>query len=262
MDRPHRDRDQTQAARDRERLVEAHLPLARALARRYANRGVPLEDLEQVAAVGLLNAVNRYDPSRGRELASFATPTIMGELRRHFRDTAWGMRVPRGLQEQHLAVRREIDALTVEQGATPSVAAVAERTGLSAEDVLDAIAAGRAWRPDSLQAPADPDAPDGGREERIGDEDPGFDRAEDRAVLSDALRSLPARERVIVHLRFARGLTQSEIAERVGISQMHVSRLLRRSIEALRVSTGHEPRDEPEPGSAEPGLDAAAERGA
>jgi RNA polymerase sigma-B factor len=204
----------------------------RGLARRYADRGEPLDDLVQVGTIGLIKAIDRFDPSRGFKLASFATPTILGEIRRHFRDRSWTVRVPRGIQEARAQIAHAVDELAAVNGRSPSVREIAEATGLSTDDVLDALAAGSAQRP----APLDALGTDGEDEVGIsvGTEDPGFEQAEARATLDSGLAGLPARERVILHLRFEEGLTQSQIAERVGISQMHVSRLIRRAIESLR----------------------------
>jgi RNA polymerase sigma-B factor len=223
---------------DREALIIAHLPLVRSLARRYANRGESLDDLVQVGTVGLIKAVDRFDPSLGRELASFAAPTILGEIRRHFRDRAWSVRPPRSLQDAHADVSTAVERLSVELGHTPSVAEIAEETGLDAESVLDAILVGSAYRPLSLSRP-----PAGSDEDdpiELGVDDEGFAAAEQRATLGDGLQQLPIRERLILQLRFGEGLSQSQIAGRVGISQMHVSRLIRRALDVLRDRIGAE----------------------
>jgi RNA polymerase sigma-B factor len=206
------------------------VPLARALARRYAGRGEPLDDLVQVGMVGLINAVDRFDPARGADLVSFAAPTILGEIRRHFRDRAWAMHVPRGLREAQATVSRAVEELTGRLGRTPSVDDIANEVGMSTEDVLDAMAAHAAYRPASLSALR----AEGTDTIDVGDIDAAFEYAEGRACLSDGLRHLPARERVILHLRFEEGLTQSEIGERVGLSQMHISRLIQQALEHLR----------------------------
>ena len=215
----------------RDELIVEHLPLVHALARRYANRGEPLDDLVQVGTVGLIKAVDRFDSSRGSDLAAFAAPTILGEIRRHFRDKAWAVRVPRALQERHALVARAVEDVTPRLGRSPSVAEVAQECGLSEEDVLDAMAAGDAYRPLTLSPPL-------GDEEGTGIDpgaaDPEFEHADDRVALRDGLEQLPARERLILLLRFREGLTQSEIAAQIGISQMHVSRLIRRALETLR----------------------------
>jgi RNA polymerase sigma-B factor len=220
------------SAAERERLIVEHLPLVRGLARRYADRGEPLDDLVQVGTIGLIKAIDRFDPSRGFRLASFATPTILGEIRRHFRDRSWTVRVPRGIQEARAQIAHAVDDLSARNGRSPSVREIAEATGLSTDDVLDALAAGSAQRPAPLAAPGADGEEEGGI--AVGTEDPGFEQAEARATIDAGLAGLPARERVILHLRFEEGLTQSQIAERIGISQMHVSRLIRRAIERLR----------------------------
>ncbi|MEW6583641.1 MAG: SigB/SigF/SigG family RNA polymerase sigma factor [Actinomycetota bacterium] len=220
------------ARNDREAAIIAHLGLARALARRYANRGEPLDDLEQVAIVGLINAVDRFDPSKGADFRSFAAPTILGELRRHFRDRAWAMRVPRGLKDDYARVTAAVEALTGRLGRTPGVSEIAAEAHLSDEQVLDAIAAHGAYRPQSLSVT--PWTEEEGSATDIATEEPGYERAEGRTVIERGMRHLPSRERVILHLRFEEGLIQSEIAERLGISQMHVSRLISRALETLR----------------------------
>jgi len=221
---------------ERERLIVEHLPLVRGLARRYADRGEPLDDLVQVGTIGLIKAIDRFDPSRGVKLASFATPTILGEIRRHFRDRSWTVRVPRGIQEARAQITHAVTELSATNGRSPSVREIAEETGLSTDDVLDALAAGSAQRPASLSA-AGADGEDEG-DIAVGTRDPGFEQAEARATLDAGLAGLPARKRVILHLRFEEGLTQSQIAERIGISQMHVSRLIRRAVEVLREQAG------------------------
>ena len=217
-----------------------HLPFARALARRYTNRGESLDDLEQVAVIGLINAVDRFDPARGSDFRSFAAPTILGEVRRHFRDRAWAMRVPRGLKDDYARVVSATEALTVRLGRTPSVAEIAQEAQIADERVLDAIAARGAFRPQLLSA-----GPPGEEEDfeiEITDDEPGYEQAEGRTVLAHGMRHLSPRERVILHLRFERGLIQSEIAEQLGISQMHVSRLISRALETLRrVADGGRP---------------------
>jgi len=220
----------------REQVILAHLPLVRSLARRYANRGEPLDDLIQVGTLGLIKAIDRFDPSRGRELSTFATPTILGEIRRHFRDRAWAVHVPRGIQDAHGRVSRVVDELTTRLGRSPSIDEIAAETDLSPDEVLDAMAAGSAYRPMSLSRP-----PAGAEDEDpidVGATDPGFERADGRVAIGGGLKRLPARERVILHLRFQEGLTQSEIAARVGISQMHVSRLIQKALDRLREDAG------------------------
>jgi RNA polymerase sigma-B factor len=225
---------------ERERLIMEHLPLVRGLARRYAERGEPLDDLVQVGTIGLIKAIDRFDPARGYKLASFATPTILGEIRRHFRDRSWTVRVPRGIQEARARIAQAVDELSASQGRSPSVREIADAADLSMEDVLDALAAGSAQRPAPLASPGREGEEDEGI--AVGLEDPGFEQAEARATLDAGLAELPARERVILHLRFEEGLTQSQIAAQVGVSQMHVSRLIRRALERLRESAEGAPQ--------------------
>ena len=220
---------------DRDALIMELMPLVRALARRYANRGEPLDDLIQVGTIGLIKAIDRFDPDRGTELASFATPTILGEIRRHFRDRTWMVHVPRGLQDAHSSVNRTIDEMTSRLRRSPAVHEVATELGLSQDEVLDAIAAGAAYQPLSLSRPLsgfDDEPLD------VSVEEEGFEWAEGRASIGNRVAELPTREQRILELRFDEGMTQSEIAERIGISQMHVSRLLAKALKTLRESVG------------------------
>jgi RNA polymerase sigma-B factor len=226
----------------RDELITIHLGLAEYLARRFANRGEPLDDLIQVASVGLLKAVDRFDPDRGLEFSTYATPTIVGELKRHFRDKGWAVRVPRRVQELHLRLAKVVNTLGQELGRSPTIEEIAQHAEVTEEEVLEAIEAGHAYRFASL------DAPSGGGEEdsgtlasQLGDEDPALEDLEHRVALSPLLSTLPPRERTILHLRFFEGMTQSEIASRLGISQMHVSRLLARSLSQLRDQADDEP---------------------
>jgi RNA polymerase sigma-B factor len=218
----------------RDELVEEHAPLAHFLASRFANRGEQRDDLVQVALVGLFKAVERFDPDRGLQFSTFATPTILGELKRHFRDRGWAVRVPRRVQELHLQLGRIVSTLGQEHGRSPTPAEVAERAGVSEEAVLEAMEAGSLYRLVSLDGSVTPDDEGGELASCLGDDDPEFERIEHRSEIDELLEVLPARERRIVELRFFEGMTQSEIAERVGVSQMHVSRLLTRSLELLR----------------------------
>jgi RNA polymerase sigma-B factor len=218
----------------RDELVEEHAPLAQFLAGRFANRGEPRDDLVQVALVGLFKSVERFDPGRGLQFSTFATPTILGELKRHFRDRGWAVRVPRRVQELHLQLGRIVSALGQEEGRSPTPAEVAERAGVSEEAVLEAMEAGSLYRLVSLDGSVTPDDEGGELMACLGAEDSGFRRIEHRSEIAELLNVLPERERRIVELRFFDSLTQSEIAERVGVSQMHVSRLLTRSLERLR----------------------------
>jgi RNA polymerase sigma-B factor len=214
----------------RERVVAQMLPLARSLARRYANKGEPLDDLEQVASVGLIKAIDRFDCSRDVRFASYAVPTIAGELKRHFRDRSWMMRVPREVQELTGRIPVVRDRLANDLSRSPTSAELARALDCDEEQVLEALAAAAAFRMLSLDHPF---LDGGGPLESLGGDDDGFERAEARAMLAEGLHELPAREREIVRLRFYEGLTQREIAQRIGISQMHVSRLIRRSVERL-----------------------------
>ncbi len=222
----------------RNELVEAHLGLAEYLARRFTNRGEPLDDLVQVASLGLTKAVDRFDPERGLEFTTFATPTILGELKRHFRDKGWAVRVPRRVQELHLRVTRVIDDLSLELGRPPTYPEVAVRAGVSEDEVVEAVDAGSAYRSASLDAGRNDDDDSPGLLGQLGAPDAELDRAERRASLSPLLAKLPEREQSMLYLRFYEGLTQSEIAKRLGISQMHVSRLLTRSLQQLREQAG------------------------
>jgi RNA polymerase sigma-B factor len=223
----------------RDELTERFLPLARELALRYRHTDEPLEDLTQVACLGLVKAVDRFQPDRGTRFMSYAVPTILGELKRHFRDKGWALHVPRDLQERALAVGRARETLSKKLGRSPSVKEVAAGLCCGVEDVLEASEAATAYDTASLQAPIGSRA---GDEETallgdtLGGEDQGYDFVELRGAVSDAWADLPAREREIVRLRFAEDLTQREIGERVGISQMHVSRLLRRALDRLQAA--------------------------
>jgi RNA polymerase sigma-B factor len=218
----------------RDQLVAAHMSLAAYLARRFANRGQPLEDLVQVASVGLLKAIDRFDPGLGVEFSTYATTTIVGELKRHLRDRGWAVRAPRRMQDLYLTLSQVIDSLSQELGRSPNIAELAAEVQVSEEDVLEALEAGQAYRFASLDAPAPADVPSGDLSERLGQEDEELARAEERATLDPLLERLPDRQRQVVELRFFDGLTQSEIARRLGISQMQVSRLLTRSVAQLR----------------------------
>jgi len=217
----------------REEVAELLLPLARSLARRYAGKGEPLEDLEQVASLGLLKAIDRFDVTRDVRFATFAVPTIAGELKRHFRDRGWMLRVPREVQELSARVTRCREALTREHGRSPTVTQVAAALGESTERILDALRAADAYRMMSLDEPV-LGGDGGGVLDAVGGEDQGFVRAEERAMLQTGLEVLAPREREILMLRYVDGMTQREIARAVGVSQMHVSRLIRRSVDSMR----------------------------
>ena len=226
----------------RDEIVASQVGLAEYLARRFKNRGEPIEDLIQVALLGLLKAVERFDPSRGLEFSTFATPTIVGELKRHFRDKGWAVRVPRRVQELHLRMGTVVNNLSQELGRSPTIPEIAQRAEVSIDEVLEAMEAGRAYRFSSIDAPAgdDDDRAQSPAAAQLGEDDSGLEEVEQRMLLSPLIASLPKREQMIIHLRFFRGMTQSEIASRLGISQMHVSRLLARSLAQLRDRAGAE----------------------
>jgi RNA polymerase sigma-B factor len=225
----------TRDPRLREQLVHRYLPLARYAASQYRRGSEPFDDLLQVASVGLLKALDRYDPIRGAAFSSYALPTMAGELRRHFRDRGWAVRPPRDLQEQALAVERAGEELGTELGRSPTVEELAERLQLEVEVVLEAREALTARMSTSLSTPAHgADDEDLSLETRLGADDDGYAGAEQRATLDALTRVLTAREREILRLRFEEDLTQAEIGKIVGLSQMHVSRVLRVAVEKLR----------------------------
>ncbi|MEJ7584922.1 MAG: SigB/SigF/SigG family RNA polymerase sigma factor [Acidimicrobiales bacterium] len=224
----------------RDELIEAHLRLAEHLARRFANRGVALDDLIQVAALGLVKAVERFDPDRGLEFSTFATPTIVGELKRHFRDKGWSVRVPRRVQELHVEINSLVGELTQRLGRAPTIAELARMASTSEEEVLEAMEAAQAYRSASIDAPSGSgDLEPRELAARLGDEDVNLFAAENRMLIAQLLTALPKREQLMLRLRFYEGMTQSQIAGRLGISQMHVSRLLARSLVMLRDLVEH-----------------------
>lgn len=236
--RYHRDADPAA----REALVSRFLPLARQLARRYQHGGEPLDDLVQVASLGLLKAIDRFEPSRETAFSSFAVPTILGELKRHFRDRGWSVRVPRDLQELAVKVDRVGDEVGRELGRAPTVDELAQRLGVTAEQVLEAREAAGAYRAVSLDRPRGDDEDDETVAQTFGSDDPGFGLAEDAATVERLMTVLSERERQVLHLRFAEDLTQSEIGARVGVSQMHVSRIIRQAVARLRDEAGQGPQ--------------------
>ena len=219
----------------REQLIEQYMSLVRSLARRYSYRGEQLEDLVQIGAIGLIKAIDRFDLDRGVELTTYATPNIIGEIKRHFRDKGWSVRVPRGLQELNVQLSRLIEQLTVQLGRSPTIPELAKAASVQEEEVLEALESGRAYSSLSLSTGG---TQEDGEEldplESIGSDEHQYEVSEDRAVLAPGFKALDERERMILQLRFFEGLTQSQIAQQVGISQMHVSRLIRRSLEKIR----------------------------
>ncbi|HEX2355823.1 MAG TPA: SigB/SigF/SigG family RNA polymerase sigma factor [Micromonosporaceae bacterium] len=226
--------DHPSRARLRDNVIEAWLPLAHHLANRFSGRGEPMEDLVQTAAVGLIKAVDKFDPERGVEFAAYAIPTIIGEIKRHFRDRTWDIRVPRRLQELRLSLSEATSTLMQRLGRSPTVADLSAHLGVSEEEVLEGLEGARAYNAVSLSTPTT----DGDRATELGDllgsEDGEFELAELRVALGPALAALDQREQRILTLRFYGNMTQSQIAEQIGVSQMHVSRLLARALAKLR----------------------------
>jgi RNA polymerase sigma-B factor len=229
--RYHENRDE----RTREELVKRFMPLAHAVARRYQRSGEPLDDLVQVACVALVKAIDRFDPERGTSFSTFAVPTIMGEIKRYFRDFGWSAHVPRGMQEKALEIDRAISHLQHQLGRSPSVKEIAQYTDREQEEVLDAMEARAAHQYVSLDegAPGDEDG-DGSRVNRISTSEEGYELVEYSASIAPAWKELTEREQRLLHMRFAEELTQAQIAERIGVSQMQVSRLLRSTLDRLR----------------------------
>lgn len=227
--------DESRRLELREQLVAQFLGLVEFLARRFRNRGEPLEDLVQVGTIGLLKAIERFDLDREVEFSTYATPTIVGELKRHFRDKGWAVRVPRRLQELHLELTKIVSTLGQELGRSPTPAEIAEYANLTEEQVLEGLEIAQAYNFASLDAPIDSD--EGGTTsfaDQLGSEDESLETLEYRASLAPEMEKLPERERRILYLRFYKGMTQSEIADKLNISQMHVSRLLNRTLIRLR----------------------------
>ncbi|MFI0470289.1 RNA polymerase sigma factor SigF [Saccharopolyspora sp. 5N102] len=215
----------------RDELVTGHLPVAEHIAQRFRQRGESYEDLVQVATVGLIHAVDRFDPGRGISFLSFAVPTITGEVRRHFRDTGWSVRMPRRLQELHLAVSGGISALTQELGRAPTPSELARHLDLGLDEVLEGLEAGNAYRSSSLDELITDDIP---LADAVGVDDAELAEVDDRETLRPLLAQLPEREQRILLMRFFKGMTQTQIAQQIGISQMHVSRLLAGTLARLR----------------------------
>jgi RNA polymerase sigma-B factor len=221
--------EQRSAARDA--LVEMHLPLVRHLARRYAERGEPMEDVIQAGTIGLIQAVDRFEPDRGLAFSTYAVPTVVGAIRRHFRDATWSMKVPRRVQELRGKIDAAHDSLTQDLGRSPTVAEIAERASVDAQDVLDSLELSRVRKMTQIDAVAPDGAP---LADRLGDLDASLTGVDDAETVKKLLASLPEQERIVVKMRFFDGMSQSEIASEVGVSQMQVSRLLSRSLAKLR----------------------------
>lgn len=229
--------------RAREELVRRFLPLARKLARRYSGAREPFEDLLQVASLGLVKAIDRYDGARGTAFSSFAVPTILGELKRYFRDLGWAVHVPRGAQEHAMKVEEAQHRLSSRTGRSPTVPELAEYLELSIEEVLEALETSRAHHASSLDAPYDDGEGEAGTVvDRFGTDDQGLRFADDRLTIGAAARQLAPRERQVLMLRFVQDMTQTQIAEQVGVSQMQVSRILRRAL--ARLSDLADPKSE------------------
>jgi RNA polymerase sigma-B factor len=242
MDRPRQGDDGIERFRDlsishdprvRDELITGHLGLAHQLARRFSSRGEPHDDLVQVASIALVKAVDRFDPERGVQFSTFATTCIVGELKRHFRDRGWAVRAPRRIQELYLEIGQAIDRLSQELGRPPTVRELSAAIGTTEDAVLEAMEAGRGYRTASLDAPDENSLT---LADSIGADDERISHVEDRSLLASALGALPERDQVIIRLRFIDGLTQLEIAKRLGVSQMHISRLLAATLQQLRTA--------------------------
>ena len=218
---------------ERDEMITSNLGLARHLARRFTDRGESYEDLVQVASMALIKAADRFDPDRGVQFSTFAAKTIIGELKRHFRDRGWAVRAPRRIQELYLELTSTADTLSQELGRSPTISDLAKATGATEESVLEALEAGHGYRATSIDSPDRSDNEP--LAERLGEPDVQFAGVEDRLALFSAIGALPMRERQLVYMRFFEGLTQSEIAARIGMSQMHVSRLLGATVQRLRL---------------------------
>jgi RNA polymerase sigma-B factor len=219
----------------RDRIVERYMPLVRSVASRYGGRGEPLEDLVQVGAIGLVLAIERFDLERGTQFTTYAVPTIVGEIQRHFRDRAWAVHVPRRMKELSLRLTRTIEASTADLGRAPTISELAEMLGIDEDEVVEALETYHAYSTRSLSQPLGPGGSDEETmEDVLGATEPGYEEVEHGVLVEAGLEALDTRERSIVEMRFFEGLTQSEIAARVGISQMHVSRLLRRALVTMR----------------------------
>jgi RNA polymerase sigma-B factor len=221
-------------AEARDLLIADLMPLVRSLALRYSGRGESIEDLVQVGCIGLINAIDRFDTERGVELTTYAVPTILGEIQRHFRDRAWAVHVPRGIKELRARLTRLLDSLTSELGRSPTIEELARAADADEEAVIEAFASDNAYAARSLSAPFDGEDSGGSLGEVLGEEERGYEQVEEGTLVAAGLGALDSRERRIVELRFFHGLTQSQIAAEIGISQMHVSRLLRSALQSMR----------------------------
>ncbi|MEU3273958.1 SigB/SigF/SigG family RNA polymerase sigma factor [Saccharomonospora sp. NPDC006951] len=235
--------DDPRRSRLRDELVTGHLPLAEHIAQRFSGRGVAKEDLVQVARVGLINAVDRFDPERGSDFLSYAVPTVMGEVRRHFRDTGWVIRVPRRLKELHLSINNASTQLSQKLGRAPTPSEIAQQLGLTPEEVYEGLEAGNAYHSMSLDEVLAGDTENLALGDTLGVDDAGLEGVENHETLQPLVRELPERERTILALRFVHNMTQTQIAERIGISQMHVSRLLARTLDRLREGLVEHPEE-------------------
>jgi RNA polymerase sigma-B factor len=224
----------------REELVRRYMPFAKNLALRYRGASESFDDLLQVANLGLVNAIDRFEPERGTPFAAFASPTILGELKRHFRDRVWTVRVPRGLHDRIAEVDKATAALTVELQRSPSVGEIAAKLGIDPTDVLEVLEANHNRRPLSLDRPVGGEEDESPASEWVGDEDEGFELVDDKLALEGVLPHLDERERLILRLRFVEDMTQSQIAARIGHSQMHVSRILRRTLDRIRAEVAEQ----------------------
>ncbi len=232
------DESSTEAERShyRDELVHLHLPLVEHFARRFLNRGEPFDDLLQVGTIGLIKAIDRFDNDRGVEFSTYATPTIVGEIKRHFRDRGWAIRVPRRLQELRLSITTATADLTQQLGRSPTVSELAGRIGVSEEEIIEGLESSNAYSTLSLDAPDSSEDSALSMIDVIGGDDESLEHVENRETIKPLLEALDPREKHILTLRFFRGMTQSQIAAEIGISQMHVSRLLARTLARLRES--------------------------
>src|SRR3954452_15041631 len=226
--------EEAERRRLREEMINGYLPVAQHIARRFAGRGEPLDDLIQVATVGLINAVDRFSPERGADFFSFAVPTISGEIRRHFRDLGWSMRVPRRLKDLHVAINGAVSSLSQGLGRAPKPTEIAERLGLPVSEVLEGLEASEAYRSSSLDEMLSSEQGSATVGELVGEADAEMNRVDFRQALRPVLAELAPRERTILLLRFFGNMTQTQIAQEVGISQMHVSRLLTQTLDRMR----------------------------